>query len=127
MWTGQVGESVVCFFVNEEGTKIIETDECDQGKAFSAEIEGVEIDIDGHSNPDECIASVVCDAAWDIEQKTDGSGVSFVQVVCANDVGEGIGQVIFDTDSTGRARAYENAGAEGRMCYGPDVPVTPVQ
>ena len=127
LWTGQVDDSEVCFFVNEEGTKIIETDECDQGKAFSAEIDGIEIDIDGHQNPDACVASVVCDAAWDIEERNEGTGVSYLQVICVNDAGEGIGQVIFDTASEGIARAYENTGAEGRMCYGPDISVTPVQ
>ena len=129
MWRGELGESVVCFFVNEEGTKIIETDECDQGKAFSAEINGVEIDIDGHQNPDACVASVICDAAWPIEQVDDASGVSYMQLICPNEAG-GIGQVIFDTESQGRARAYEGLDpdqASGRMCYGPDVPVFPVQ
>ena len=126
MWRGQSGDSEVCFFVNEEGNKIIETDECDQGKAFSAEIDGVEIDIDGHQNPDSCISSVICDAAWDIEEVNE-NGVTYFQVICANDVGEGIGQVIFDTSSEGRARSYENTGAEGRMCYGPDIDVAPVQ
>ena len=128
MWTGQLGESVVCFFVNEEGTRIIETDECDQGKAFSAEIDGIEIDIDGKQNPDTCVSSVVCGAAWDIVTINEG-GVEYQQVICANEVG-GIGQVIFDTSNRGRARAYEGVDpdqASGRMCYGPDIDVTPVQ
>jgi len=128
LWAGVAGangEYETCFFVNAEGTQVVETDECDQGKAFSSEIPGVQIDIDGRPDVDDCVASVICDATWSIDTTTDANGIEVQQMVCVNEVG-GIGQVIFDTDSRGRARTYEGVDPDGRLCYGPDVEVRPV-
>ena len=121
MWTG-LG---VCFFVNAEGTKIVETDECDAGNAFSADIPGGQVDIDGRFNPDLCDASVVCDGAWPIESSTDSNGVRTTQVICANTAG-GIGEIRFQTGSMGFVRAYQGLDSQnGLMCYGPNTDVTP--
>ena len=122
MWTG-LG---VCFFVNAEGTKIVETDECNAGNAFSADIPGGQVDLDGRFNPDLCDASVVCDGAWPIETSTEENGLEITQTICVNTVG-GIGEIRFQTGSMGFVRAYQGLDTQnGLMCYGPNTDVAPV-
>ncbi|MDH3902926.1 MAG: hypothetical protein OEU84_08530 [Xanthomonadales bacterium] len=121
LWTGLE----TCFFVNAEGTKIVETDECDVGNAFSADIPGVQIDIDGKAKPDLCDASVTCDGAWPITTKEE-NGVTLTQVICTNDTG-GIGEIQFQTGNRAFVRAYQGLdSSNGLMCYGPNTDVAPV-
>jgi hypothetical protein len=121
-WTGEG----VCFFVNAEGTRIVEADECDTGKSFSAEIPGIQIDLDGRPDGEDCPANVACDAAWDIVTKTSAQGVETVEMTCVNEFG-GVGWIIFDTGSRARVRAYDGVDPDGRLCYGPDTVATPTQ
>ena len=121
-WAGEG----VCFFVNAEGTKIVEADECDTGKSFSAEIPGIQIDLDGRPDGEDCNANVACDAAWDIVTKTNTQGVETVEMTCVNEFG-GVGFILFDTGSRARVRAYDGVDLDGRLCYGPDTVATPVQ
>ena len=123
LWTG-LG---VCFFVNPEGTMIVESDECDVGNAFSADIPGVQVDLDGKLKPDLCDASVVCDGAWPITTTEDANGVRTTQTICANLAG-GIGEIRFNTGSRGFVRAYQGLDTQnGLFCYGPNTDVSPAQ
>ena len=123
LWTG-LG---VCFYVNAEGTEVVESDECDNGKAYSAEIAGVQIDIDGKLKPELCDANVNCVGAWPITSTTDANGITVTQAICANTAG-GIGEIRFKTGSRGFVRAYQGLDTEnGLFCYGADTDVAPAQ
>ena len=118
LWTGPG----VCFFVNEDGSRIIESDLCD-GKAFEAEIPGIQVDIDNNPDADECQANVVCDGAWEIfYDEGDGS----VSVDCLNELG-GVGEVSFQSATSGTAYAYEFTDLSGNFCSGIGVQVSPSQ
>jgi len=105
-WTG----SGVCFFVNEEGTKIVESDLCPNGKSFSAEIPGIEIDIDEEIKAD-CLVNVACDAAWDIFY---GDNVS---ANCVNEVG-GIAKIYFNSATAATVEVLESTNLNGSVCVG---------
>lgn len=122
MWTAEG----VCFFVNAEGTKIIETDECDQGKSFSADIPGLEVDIDGKLEGDVCDSNVACGAAWDIYESTNEQGVTITQAHCVNEVG-GIGLIKFVDGSTANVWAFEAQDLDGRICASAQAEASPVQ
>ena len=123
LWTG-LG---VCFFVNSDGTEIVESDECDAGKAFSANIPGGQVDLDANFNPDVCDASVVCEGSWPIVTSQDANGYSYTQAICANSAG-GIGEIRFQTGGRGFVRAYQGLDTvNGLMCYGPNTDVAPAQ
>jgi hypothetical protein len=113
LWTGLN----TCFFVNTEGTKIVESDLCDVGNALSADAPGLEVDIDGNSNPETCNAKITCDSAWDIVT-VEQNGVEVQQVTCLNDA-SGIAKVIFNPyDQDATVDVYEIIELNGRMCYG---------
>jgi hypothetical protein len=126
LWTGEG----VCFFVNAEGTKIVEADQCDQGKSFSADVPGLEIDIDFKPDADACVADVACGAAWDIRTETNPqSGFETSRATCLNEVG-GIGYIVFDFSNPGSlAEVYVVDGndLDGRFCAGGPVTATPAQ
>jgi hypothetical protein len=122
LWTAEG----VCFFVNLEGTKIIETDECDQGKAFSADIPGVEVDIDGKLKPDVCDSNVACGAAWDIYETTSAQGVTISQAHCVNELG-GIGLIKFSSGTRASVWAFEAQDIDGRICASAEVDATSAQ
>jgi hypothetical protein len=124
LWTGEG----VCFFVNTEGTKIVEADACDQGKSFSASLTGVEIDLDFKLDADACTADVACGAAWDIRTETNSqSGIETSRATCLNEFG-GIGYIIFDTDSEARVYVVDGNDLDGRFCTNPAVvAATPAQ
>ena len=114
LWTGPN----TCFFVNAEGTKIVESDSCDVGNALSADAPGLEVDIDGNSNPETCNAKVVCDSAWDIVT-VEENGSEFQQVTCLNDASGAIAKVIFNPyEEEATVDVYELIELNGRMCYG---------
>ena len=113
LWTGPNA----CFFVNAEGTKIVESDLCDAGNSLSVSIQGLEVDIDGISNPSGCNAVVACDLAWDIVT-VEENGSEFQQVTCINDIA-GIGNVVFNPfEAEATIDVYELQDLNGRMCYG---------
>jgi hypothetical protein len=114
LWTGEG----VCFFVNAEGTKLVESDQCNAGNAFSANVEGIQIDADGRPDLEDCIADVFCDGAWDIYIETNPqSGIETTRASCINTVG-GIGHIIFDTGERARVTVYQGVDLDGRLCYG---------
>ena len=120
LWTAEG----VCFFVNAEGTKIVESDQCDNGKAFSGNAVGIEVDRDGDVGPDACNVNVPCDGAWDIEPWTDEyTGFTFGRAICVNEVG-GIARINFVDARTANVLLYESQGLEGAFCYAPDPDVT---
>lgn len=107
LWTGLGG----CFFVNAEGTRLLESDLCDEGKALSAEAPGVKIDIDGKWDPDGCQANVVCDGSWPISY-----GDSVV-VSCVNDLG-GLANIYFNSATDAQVEAWEDGDDFGDSCVG---------
>ena len=105
LWTGPG----ICFFVNEEGTKIVESDTC-EGKAAEAELPGVEVDIDGKVDPDNCVAAVVCEGAWPISYGED------VRASCINEFGGAI-NFYFSVDNNAWVEVYELGDVgNGRAC-----------
>jgi hypothetical protein len=118
LWTGPGA----CFFVNAEGTKIVESDLCDLGNAFSANLPGLEVDIDGIARPDRCNALVACDSAWDIVT-VEQNGVEVQQVTCLND-NNGIAEIFFNPyEGNATVNVYELQDLNGRMCFGATVAV----
>lgn len=122
LWTGEG----VCFFVNAEGTKIVESDQCDQGKAFSGDIPGVEVDIDGRVDEDDCDSNVACGAAWDIYDSTSQQGVTIPQAQCVNELG-GIGLIKFVSGSKANVWTVEGQDLDGRFCASSMAEATPSQ
>jgi hypothetical protein len=104
LWTGPG----VCFTVNPEGTRIIESDLCDNGKAFSAELPGLEVDVNGEIGTRECQANVVCDGAYPI---ADG------RASCINEVG-GVANIYFNSATQATVEVIEGFGAAGDACVG---------
>jgi hypothetical protein len=115
----------VCFFVNTEGTKIVESDQCDQGKSFSADALGLEIDLDGKFDGDPCDAKVACNGAWDIYDSTSEQGVTITQAHCIDN--GGIGTIKFVTGNKANIWAIEGKELNGRLCYSAKVEATPAQ
>lgn len=122
LWTGEG----VCFFVNAEGTKIVESDQCDQGKSFSGDIPGVQVDIDGRVDGDACDSNVACGAAWDIYESTNEQGVTITQAHCVNELG-GIGLIKFVTGNKANVWAFEGQDLDGRLCASAMVEAIPGQ
>jgi hypothetical protein len=115
LWTGPG----VCFFVNTEGTRIVESDLCD-GKSFEAEVVGVEIDIDGNQDVDDCNANVATDAPCEIFY--DGAAAS---ATCVNEFG-GFGDIYFYSATSASVSVIEGQDLDGRMCVG-STSATPAQ
>ena len=108
LWTGDG----VCFFVNAEGTKIEDSDQCDNGKSFSARVDGVEVPT---NNYPPCNANVLCNGAWPIVDQT-----YFKQATCINADG-GIGVITFAEDPVGEVafiKVVEAIGLDlgGKVC-----------
>ena len=122
LWTGDG----VCFFVNAEGTKIVESDQCDQGKSFSGDIPGLEVDIDGKLEGDVCDSNVACGIAWDIYETTSAQGVTISQAHCVNEFA-GIGLIKFVSGNEARVWAFEGQDLDGRLCGSAEVTATPAQ
>ena len=122
LWSGDG----VCFFVNSEGTKIVESDQCEQGKSFSGDIPGVEVDIDGKLEGDVCDSNVACGAAWDIYDSTSEQGVTITQAHCVNELG-GIGLIKFVTGNRANVWTFEGQDLDGRLCSSTMVEAMPGQ
>ena len=97
LWTAEG----VCFFVDADGTQIIDSDQCDAGKSFSARVDGVEIP--ETLNPS-CNANVVCNGAWPIVDALDEFGRPIKKLTCVNADG-GIGLIEFH-NNTNEALGY---------------------
>ena len=108
LWTGPGG----CFFVNEEGNRIIESDACDEGKALSLEAPGFEVDIDGDWEEDSCQANVVCGGAWNIYFETDYAGAE-----CVNESGS-TANVYFSSPTTANVEGWQELEGDFRWCVG---------
>jgi hypothetical protein len=121
LWTGQG----ICFFVNAESTKIVESELCDQGKSFSAESPGVRVDIDGRLDGDLCDVNVDCEGAWDIFEST-ANGVSITQAHCVNEVG-GSGVIKWFDGNLANVFAIESVDLSGTICASAGVEATPSQ
>jgi len=115
LWTGDG----VCFFVNAEGTQIVESDQCDSGKSFSAQITGVEINLDSNFDPDNaalCDLDSACVGAWDIVTETTEQGLQIATAKCANDAG-GIGRIGFSTGNEACIIAFTAQDLGGGICF----------
>ena len=131
LWTAEG----VCFFVDADGTQIIDSDQCDEGKSFSARVDGVEVPA---TLDPSCKAYVVCNGAWPIVDKLDWALRPFKQATCVNADG-GIGLIEFweefidnVTEVKGYIYAVEASGLDldGRVCkVGPSqrIVATPAQ
>lgn len=116
LWTG-LG---VCFFVNSDGTSIIESELCDEGKSFAADVPGIQVNLNGVIDADKCDANVACVDAWPIET-VEQQGVEVQQVICLNEAG-GIGEITFDPqEGTANIGVYEAQDLDGRMCFSESV------
>jgi hypothetical protein len=98
----------ICFTVNPEGTAIIESDLCDNGKAFSGEILGVEVDANGNAEADECQAKVICNGVWPIRDQ---------RVSCGNETG-GLVIIYFNSDTQATVEVIEGVDGTGDLCIG---------
>ena len=110
LWTGVPGG---CFFVNEEGTKIVESDLCDDGKALSAEVPGIEININGRPNLQNCQANVICDGAWDITLQNDTTPV----VSCTAGAG-GTATIWFRSATQADVEVLQGGLGSNALCVG---------
>jgi hypothetical protein len=117
LWEGEG----VCFFVNAEGTKLVESDLCDNGNAFSADRPGFEGDFNGKLDGDACVVDVACDTAWGIKFG------DFIEAHCINDLG-GIGRIVFDTENSARVWAFQLFEVGSKICgTTQSTTATPVQ
>ena len=131
LWTAEG----VCFFVDADGKQIVDNDQCDNGKSFSARVDGVE---DPATLDPSCKAYVVCNGAWPIVDALDEFGRPYKRLTCVNADG-GIGLVEFQeefidnvTEVKGYIYAVEASGLDldGRVCkVGPSqrIVATPAQ
>lgn len=111
LWTGVPGG---CFVVNEEGTAIVESDLCDDGKALSAEVPGIEININGRPNPQTCQANVICEGAWQISNDNAGGTPT---VSCT--AGAGSAATIFFRSATqADVQAVQGGLGSNALCIG---------
>lgn len=106
LWTGAFG----CFFVNAEGTKIVESDLCDNGKTLAADAPGFEININGRWNPQDCNAHAICNGPWDIN--IEGAHVS-----CSTGGGSAA-NVFFDSATNARVESLQGGLGAGALCVG---------
>jgi hypothetical protein len=97
LWTGPD----TCFFVNSAGTQIVDSDQCDDGKALSASGTGVEFDIDARLDPDVCQASVTCDGAWSITYEAESDPVA-----TCNDGARRTATIYFDSSTSAQVEAW---------------------
>ena len=131
LWTAEG----VCFFVDADGKQIVDSDQCDNGKSFSARVDGVE---DPATLDPSCKAYVVCNGAWPIVDALDEFGRPYKRLTCVNADG-GIGLIEFweefidnVTEVKGYIYAVEALGLDldGRVCkVGPSqrIIATPAQ
>jgi hypothetical protein len=113
LWTG----NGVCFFVDADGTQIVDSDQCDNGKSFSARVDGVEVPDDNYPP---CNAYVVCNGAWPIVDEIGITQTPYKQATCINADG-GIGVITFAEDVVGEAafiKVVEAIGLDlgGKVC-----------
>ena len=107
LWLGPGG----CFFVNAEGTKLVESDLCDNGKALSGEYVGIEININGQTNAQACQANAVCDDVWDICMDCYPVSVS-----CTTGGGSAA-NVFFESATSAKVELWQGGLGKGAVCY----------
>jgi hypothetical protein len=106
VWRGFGG----CFYINQEGTHIVENELCDQGKALSVENPGFEVNINGFLNTQTCHANTECEGAWEICLTC-----SPVSVNCTDGL-NGASNIFFDSATEARVESFQGGLGAGAMC-----------